>query len=213
MMVLARFLPRDERFFTYFRQAADNAAEVAQALCDLLEEYSNVEHKALRVRNLERRGDEITHQIFRALSSTFVTPLDREDIAGLAGRLDDFVDAIEEATRRIRLYRIDQPTDYARKLARIIDRQAAIIAEAVPLLENRRQWQRLQQYSIDINRLEGEADEVLDQALSRQFDGVSDIDGLIKATRWGEIYQQLEEAADRGEDIADTLESLVVKNA
>ena len=212
-MVLARFLPRNERFFDYFHQASGNAAEVAQALCDLLEDYSDVERKALRVRNLERQGDEITHQIFKALNSTFVTPLDREDIADLSSRLDDFVDAIEEATRRIRLYRIDQPTEHARRLARIIDQQAALIASTVPLLENRRQWDKLLQCSIDINRLEGEADDVLDQALAEQFDGVSDIDGLIKAMRWGEIYQQLEDAADRAEDIADTLERIVVKNA
>ena len=212
-MVLTRFLPRNERFFDYFHQAAGNAAEVAQAVCDLLEDYSDVERKALRVRNLERQGDEITHQIFKALNSTFVTPLDREDIADLSSRLDDFVDAIEEATRRIRLYRIDQPTEHARRLARIIDQQAALIASTVPLLENRRQWDKLLQCSIDINRLEGEADDVLDQALAEQFDGVSDIDGLIKAMRWGEIYQQLEDAADRAEDIADTLERIVVKNA
>jgi uncharacterized protein len=212
-MVLARFLPRDERFFDYFQQAASNAAEVAQELCDLLEHFSDVEGKALRIRNLERHGDDITHQIFKALYSTFVTPLDREDIADLAARLDDFVDAIEEAARRIRLYRINQSTEYARRVANIIDQQAALIASTVPLLENRRRWDKLLQCSIDINRLEGEADEVLDQALAAQFDGVSDIDGLVKAMRWGEIYQHLEEAADRAEDIADTLERIVVKNA
>ncbi len=212
-MVLARFLPRDERFFDYFQQAASNAAEVAQALCDLLEHFSDVEGKALRIRNLERRGDDITHQIFKALYSTFVTPLDREDITDLASRLDDFVDAIEEAARRIRLYRINQSTEYARRAANIIDQQAALIASTVPLLENRRQWDKLLQCSIDINRLEGEADEVLDQALAAQFDGVSDIDDLIKAMRWGEIYQHLEDASDRAEDIADTLERIVVKNA
>lgn len=86
-MVLARFLPRNERFFDYFQQAAENAAEVARALCDLLEHYSDIEQKAHRVRNLERRGDAITHQIFKALYSAFVTPLDREDIADLASRL------------------------------------------------------------------------------------------------------------------------------
>jgi predicted phosphate transport protein (TIGR00153 family) len=212
-MVLARFLPRDERFFDYFRQATENAAEVAQALCDLLENYSDIERKALRIRDLERKGDDITHQIFKALNSTFVTPLDREDIADLATRLDDFVDAIEEAARRIRLYSIDQSNEYARRMAHIIDQQAALIASTVPLLESRRQWDKMLQCSIDINRLEGEADEVLDQALPRQFDGVSDIGGLIKAMRWGEIYQYLEDAADRGEDIADTLERIVVKNA
>ncbi|HZR44542.1 MAG TPA: DUF47 family protein, partial [Ktedonobacteraceae bacterium] len=114
---------------------------------------------------------------------------------------------------RIRLYRINQSTEYARRAANIIDQQAALIASTVPLLENRRQWDKLLQCSIDINRLEGEADEVLDQALAAQFDGVSDIDDLIKAMRWGEIYQHLEDASDRAEDIADTLERIVVKNA
>lgn len=212
-MVLGRFLPRNERFFEYFQQAAENAAEVAQGLCDLLQDYQDVERKAMRVRNLERRGDDITHQIFKALYSTFVTPLDREDIADLAGRLDDFVDAIEEATRRIWLYRMDQPTEQAQRLGRIIDQQATLIASTVPLLENRRQWEKLRQCAIDINRLEGEADDVVDQALAMQFDGVSDIQGIIKAIRWGEIYQQLEDAADRAEDLADTLERIVVKNA
>lgn len=165
------------------------------------------------MRDLEHQGDEITHQIFRALYRTFVTPLDREDIADLAGRLDDFVDAIEEATRWIWLYHIDEPTEHARLLARIIDKQATLIASTVPLLENRKQWDHLLQCSIDINRLEGEADDVLERALMEQFDGVSDIGGLIKAIRWGEIYQHLEDAADRAEDIADTLERIVVKNA
>ncbi|GLV56482.1 hypothetical protein KDH_33230 [Dictyobacter sp. S3.2.2.5] len=212
-MVLVRFLPRNERFFDYFRQAAENSARVAQALCELLENYSDIEQKTRQIQDLERHGDEITHQIFKALYSTFVTPLDREDIANLANRLDDFVDAIEEATRRIRLYRIDQPTEHARRLARIIDQQATIIAETVPLLENKKQWNKLLQCSISINRLEGEADDTLDQALASQFDGVSDMNGLIKAIRWGEIYQHLEEAADRAEDLADSLEGLVAKNA
>lgn len=212
-MVFAHFLPHDERFFDYFHKDVENAAQVAQALCDLLDNYSDVEHKAKHVQELEHQGDEITHQIFKALYSTFVTPLDREDIADLAGRLDDFVDAIEDATRRIRLYRIDEPTEYARRMAHIIDQQARLIASTVPMLEKRRQWDKLLQCSIDINRLEGEADDVLDQALASQFDGVNDIPGLIRAIHWGEIYQELEEATDRAEDIADTLERIVVKNA
>src|SRR5579872_3247852 len=203
-MVLARFLPRDEHFFDYFHDAAGNAAEVAQALIDLLEHYSDVERKARRVRDLEHRGDEITHQIFNALNRTFVTPLDREDIANLAGRLDDFVDTIEQAVRRIWLYRIDEPTEHVRLLARIIGEQATLIASTVPHLQNRRQWDHLLHCTIDINRLENEADEVLDKALMEQFDGVDDIRGLIKSIRWGEIYQDLEDATDRAEDIANT---------
>jgi len=212
-MVLARFLPQNERFFDYFHEVAENAAEVAQALRDLLDHYSEVERKARRVRDLERRGDEITHRIFDAINRTFVTPLDREDISDLASRLDDFVDAIEDATRRIWLYRIDEPTEHARLLARIISDQAALFTSAVPLLENRRQWDHMLHCAIDINRLENEADDVLDQALTELFDGVVDIPGLIKAIRWGEIYQYLEEATDRGEDVANMLERIVVKNA
>ena len=212
-MVLARFLPQDERFFDYFRKDVANVAEVALALRDLFDNYSEVERKARRVKDLEHRGDEITHQIFDALNRTFVTPLDREDITDLAGRLDDFVDTIEQAVRRIWLYRLDEPTEHARLLARIIDDQAKVIAATIPHLENKRQWDHLLQCTIDIQRLENEADDVLDQALMGQFDGVNDIHSLIKGLRWGEIYQDLEDATDRGEDIANTLERIVVKNA
>ncbi|MDQ2907121.1 MAG: DUF47 family protein [Chloroflexota bacterium] len=212
-MVLARFLPRDEHFFDYFHEAAGNAAEVARALSDLLDDYSDVERKARRVRDLEHRGDEITHQIYSALNRTFVTPLDREDIADLSSRLDDFVDTIEQAVRRTWLYRIDEPTEHARLLAHIINEQGMLIASIVPLLKKRKQWDDLLHRTIDIHRLENEADEVLDRALMGQFEGVSDIQGLIKAIRWGEIYQDLEDASDRAEDIANTLEGIVVKNA
>src|SRR5947209_15243404 len=179
-MVLARFLPQDERFFDYFHKAVENAAEVAQALHDLLENYTEVERKARLVRDLEYRGDEITHQIFDALNRTFVTPLDREDIADLAGRLDDFVDTIEQAVRRIWLYRIDEPTGHAQLLARIIGDQAGLIASTVPHLKDRRQWDHLLSCTIEIQRLENEADDALDQALTEQFEGVTDIGGLIK---------------------------------
>jgi len=212
-MVLARFLPQDERFFDYFRQAADNAAETAKALLDLLDHYEDIERKARRVRDLEHQGDEITHQIFDALNRTFVTPLDREDITDLAGRLDDFVDVLEQAVRRIWLYRMEAPTQQARLLARITSEQAAIIASTMPHLANKRQWNHMLQCTIDIQRLENEADDILDQALTAQFDGVSDFAGLIKGIRWGEIYQELEDATDRAEDIANTLERIVVKNA
>ena len=212
-MVLARFLPQDERFFDYFRKAVENAMEVAQALRDLLDNYTEVERKARRVRDLEHRGDEITHQIFDALNRTFVTPLDREDITDLAGRLDDFVDTIEQAVRRIWLYRIDEPTEHARLLARIINDQAILIASTMPHLADKRKWDHMLHCTIDIQRLENEADDVLDRALMEQFEGVDDVRGLIKGIRWGEIYQDLEDATDRAEDVADTLERIVVKNA
>lgn len=178
-MVLARFLPQDERFFEYFQRVASNAAEVAQELYNLLDDYTEVERKTRRVSDLEHLGDEITHQIYDALNRTFVTPLDREDITDLAGRIDDFVDAIEHAARRIWLYRIDEPTEYACTLARIINEQGKLIATTVPHLEHRQQWKHMLQCTIDIQRLENEADDVLDQAVMNQFNDTTDIASLI----------------------------------
>jgi predicted phosphate transport protein (TIGR00153 family) len=212
-MVLARFLPRDERFFDYFRDAAKNAAATAQLLVDLVEHRQDVEQKVRRLRELEHRGDEITHQVFNALNRTFVTPLDREDIRTLASSIDDFVDAIEDVGKRLWIYRIDQTTSYARSLAQIIDEQARVLAEAVPLMERAKDADNLKRQIVVINRLENEADDLLNTALASMFDGADDIPALIKAIRWGELYQQLEEATDRAEDVANTLEGIMLKNA
>lgn len=212
-MVLARFLPRDERFFDYFRDAAKNAADAAQLLLAILEQPDDVERKVRRLRDLEHRGDEITHQVINALNRTFVTPLDREDIGTLASKIDDFVDDIEEVARRIWLYKLPGSTEPARLLARIVQEQTAILAEAVPLLEHAKQHTELLRYTVEINRLENEADDALSQALSTLYEGVTEIPELIKSLRWGELYGMLEDATDRGEDIANTLEAIVLKNA
>lgn len=204
-MVLARFLPRNERFFDYFRDAAGNAREVAHLLVEMLDNYDDVERKVRRMRELERRGDEITHQIYNALNRTFVTPLDREDISALAGRIDDFVDYVEEVARRMWLYRIAQPTEPARLLARIIGEQAVLIGEAIPFLSNLQESDKLLRLVVEINRLEDEADDILNNALAVLYDHAADIPTLIKAIRWGELYQNLEVATDRGEDVANTL--------
>jgi predicted phosphate transport protein (TIGR00153 family) len=212
-MVLARFLPRDERFFDYFRDAANNAAEAAKLLIDLFEHYEDVEQKVRRLREVEHRGDEITHQIFNALNRTFVTPLDREDISALASAIDDFVDAIEEIAKRCWLYRRDGPTTVARSLAGIIGEQARLLAETVPLVERAKDSDALKRQVVVINRLENEADDLLDTALAGVYDGAADIPALVRALRWSELYQKLEEATDKAEDVANTLEGIMLKNA
>ena len=212
-MVLARFLPRDEQFFTYFTDAAANAAEVAQVLAEVVEQGGDIERKVRRLHDLEHRGDEITHQVFSALNSTFVTPLDREDIRGLAGELDDFVDDLEETGARLWLYRLTEPTEPARRLARILREQAGILAEAMPLLENvGKHTAALRRHVVEIHRLENEADDVLNQALATLYDGVADIPALICAMRWGELCGLLEDATDRAEDVADMLEGIVLRH-
>ena len=212
-MVMARFLPRDERFFDYFRDAATNAAEASNQLLDLLQNYQDVERKVRRLRDIEHRTDEITHSIFNALNRTFVTPLDREDIRDLAGELDDLVDMVEEVGKRIWLYRIEQPTEQACMLARIIQEQTEILRNAIPLLEHRKHADTVLRHTVEINRLENEADDVLNDILATVFDGASDIPSLVKAIRWSELYQLLEDATDRAEDVANVLEGIVLKNA
>ncbi|MBI2885602.1 MAG: DUF47 domain-containing protein [Chloroflexi bacterium] len=212
-MVLARFLPQDERFFQFFDDAASNAKEAAQLLVDLVGHYEDVERKVRRMADIERRGDEITHQVFNALNSTFVTPLDREDIRDLASKLDDFVDYIEEAARRMMLYHIEESTELARLLARILSEQADLIAEAVPMLEHTKQRDNLMRHLVEINRLENEGDDLLDRAMSTLYEGIVEVPALIKAMRWGELYQILEDATDRAEDVANTLEAIVLKHA
>ncbi|HUZ01340.1 MAG TPA: DUF47 family protein [Thermomicrobiaceae bacterium] len=212
-MVLARFLPHDEQFFEFFREAAANAVETAQILAELLTSVDDVERKVRHMRDLEHRGDEITHQVYNALNSTFVTPIDRDDIRALASHIDDFVDYIEETGRRVWLYRIEQPTDRATLIGRIIAEQARIMAQAVPRLERAKEREAVLRYAVEINRLENEADDALSQALAVLYDHVTDIPSLIKAMRWGELYQLLEDATDRAENVANTMEGIVLKNA
>ncbi|ACZ37452.1 DUF47 domain-containing protein [Sphaerobacter thermophilus] len=212
-MVLARFLPRDAQFFTLFREAAANAVETAQVLADMLATMEDVDRKARRLRDLEHRGDEITHQVFHSLNSTFVTPIDREDIRDLASQIDDFVDYIEEAGRRIYLYRISERNERATLFGKVLLEQAQILAEAVPRLEHSKERDRVLRYTVEINRLENEADDALSQALAVLYDGVEDIPALIRAIRWGELYQLLEDATDRAESVANTMEGIVLKNA
>lgn len=212
-MVLARFLPRDERFFDFFNQTAKNAAEAAALLLDLIEDYTDVKQKVQRMNELEQRGDEITHQIFNALNRTFVTPLDREDIRNLASTMDDFVDAIEDVAYRMWIYRVEQPSEPARALARIINEQARQLVAAVPLMERTKESEALKRHIVAINEQENEADDVLFGALATLYDAATDIPSLVKAIRWGELYQEMEEATDRGEDVANTLEGIMLKNA
>ncbi|HEY8446208.1 MAG TPA: DUF47 family protein [Thermomicrobiales bacterium] len=211
-MVLARFLPRDEQFFQLFADAARNATEVATLLYEVLKEPPEVERKVRRLRDLEHRGDELTHRIFNALNSTFVTPLDREDIQSLASELDDFVDYVEEIGRRWWLFRCGPAPESAELLARIIREQAQVLEQAMPLLENGRYTEEMRRHIVEIHRLENEADDALDQALAAQFDGVEDIPALIQAIRWGELHHLLEDATDRAEAVANTLEGIVLKH-
>ena len=170
-MVLARFLPRDEQFLTHFAESANNALELARLLTEVIEFGPDTERKVRRLRDLEHQGDDITHRIYQALNSTFVTPLDREDIRSLASTLDDFVDGLEEAGKRIWLYQMGTPPEPVRLFARLLVEQAELLAKGMPDLEQAgKRATQLQRLALELHRLENEADELLNQVLAGVFE-------------------------------------------
>jgi predicted phosphate transport protein (TIGR00153 family) len=213
MLARLRLIPQDERFFDLFNRSAVNTLEGARLLHDLLCNYVDVERKARHLKDIEHTGDEITHEVFRALNRTFVTPIDREDISNLASALDDVIDWIEEVARRIHLYRIDQPTPIARQFSKVLLEQVEQVARAVPLLEDRRQAEALGAATQEIHRLENEADDLLAEAVATLYDGVTEVPQLIKAMRWDDLYQLFEDATDKAEHVATVLSNISLKNA
>lgn len=213
-MVLTRFLPQNEKFYEHFQDAASNALEVAKLLHEVFTNGDDIERKVRRLHDLEHRGDEVTHRVFSALNATFVTPMDREDIAGLASELDEFVDMMEEVGARLWLYKLTDQPEPAQLLTRILIEQATLIETGMMQLpELRKQGQVIKQHAVELHRLENEADDALNNALATLYDGVTEVPELIRSLRWGELFGLLEDATDRAEDIGDRLEGIVAKYA
>ena len=209
-MVRFPFIPREEKFFDLFEESARNLVRAAQLLAQLLEDWEDVEERARQLTELEHHGDNITHRIIAQLHATFVTPIDREDIAQLAERMDDVMDFMEGAAVALVLYKVSQPTERAKELADILIRVTSEVSKAIPRLRHRKQLDQIPGHCIEINRLENEADAVLRSALGELFDHQVDIAEVIK---WREIYEHMENATDRCEDIANVLEGVMIKRA
>jgi len=198
-------------FYDLFEQATSNLVAAAEKLVDLFENYEDVEAKVRQLKDLEHEGDVITHEIIKRVHRTFVTPIDREDITLLAHSLDDVMDFMEAAGRTAFLYHIDQPTERARQLARIVVRMTRKLNEAMPRLRRGDQYAWILKQCVQINSLENEADDVQHAALAELFDLCHM--NACDVIKWREIYDHLESATDRGEDVADVLEGIVLKHA
>ena len=209
---MARFLitPKDTKFYDLFEQDTANLVIAAEKLVDLFNNYEDVEVKARQLKDLEHQGDTITHEIIRRVNLTFVTPIDREDIVLLAHAMDSIMDFMEAAGRTAFLYRITQPTERVRQLAAIIAKMAYTLNDVLPCLRHRDQFKRILEQCVEMNRLENEADDVHHAAMAELFDSGKDATEIIK---WRELYQHMEDATDRGEDVADVLEGIVLKYA
>lgn len=200
-------IPRDNTFFDMFAQMSDNLIAGARTMVNLFADYKDVEAKIAEIRRIERSGDEMTHNILTKLNQTFITPFDREDIHQLASRLDDVLDFLNSAAARIIMYRITNPPPVALDLSRIILLQAQELHRALPLL---RKNGSILTHCVEINRLENEADVISRAAIGQLFDQEKDPINLIKIK---ELIEVLEIATDKAEDVANVLESVVLKNS
>ena len=204
------FIPQEQAFFGLFEQSAQNMVKSAEKLQQLVGTCENVPENVAEITELEHQGDLITHQIIAQLHRTFVTPFDREDIARLAQSLDDVTDFIHAAADSILIYKVDCPTSRAIELADIIVQAAVEVEKAMPQLRRRAELVKILPLCVEINRLENAADRVFRAAMGELFDDNTDMASVIK---WREIYQYMESATDRCEDVANVLEGVALKHA
>jgi predicted phosphate transport protein (TIGR00153 family) len=209
---MARFqiLPIELKFFEWFNKSADNVLEASRLFYALLSDYRNVESRVAQLTELEHRGDFIVHEIMDLLSHTFLTPLEGDEIRALTSSLDDVVDHIEAAADALLLYKVEQPIPEAIQLARLLLDMAEQVAIAVPMIADTKRLPEVHKYTVEINRLENEADRVHRLALARLVEERSD---WFELFRWKEILEIIEEATDRCEDVADVLGVVIQKNA
>jgi len=204
---MVRLIPRDTKFFELFENMASNVTEGARVLHQILQTFENVEAGVQRIKEIEHRGDDMTHAVMTKLNQTFITPFDREDIHRLASSLDDVLDFVNAAGQRLVLYKIRRATSPAAELAGLIVRQSEELTKAVSLLEKNK---HVLEHCVEINRLEDEADSVCRQAIANLFENEKDPIELIKMK---ELYEVLEMATDKAEDAANVLEAVVLKSA
>lgn len=200
---------RDRQFFDLIEQAAANALEISQLLARAVDDLGNAPEHAKAAKELENKGDDYTHKVVELLNRIFVTPLEREDIFALAMDIDDVTDLIEAAMSRMALYGIKDGNGHLRSLARVVGECTEQLFEGVTRLR-KRNLAEIRDYAVRINELENEADAILRQALGELFQGAPDVLHVIKMK---EIYETLEAATDSCEDVANTLESVVMRHA
>jgi uncharacterized protein len=206
---MARFslLPRDQTFFELFIEAGQNAVKAAQLLDEMMQSWPEGEALARDVVEAEHTGDRITHDIIKRLNTTSVTPIDREDIYGLATQMDDIVDYTEEAADFLGLYKIEAPMEQAQALTKVLVASCSQLAMG---LENLPTFKDLDKFWIEIHRLENDGDRLSRDAVASLFR--NGIDPMV-VIRWKDIFSVLEEAIDATENAAQILEGIVIKNS
>lgn len=204
-----KLFPKETDFFEIFDRVALNVSKAATLLVSLMENFENLDEKAKEIYEVEQEGDMLTHDIMKKLNRTFITPIDREDLHSLASRLDDVLDMIWASVDRLTVFKLEESTPEAIVMSRDLLTTTEAVHKAIHKLKEKK-YAHVQEYCIEINRLENRVDRTFRDALGKLFDEIKDPILIIK---WKEIYEHLEDASDRCEDVANILESIVLKHA
>ncbi len=206
-MARLSLLPRDRTFFDLFIEAGENTLKASRLLDQMMATWPDSGELSKQIVDAEQEGDRITHAIIKRLNSTFVTPIDREDIYGLATQMDDIVDYTEEAADFLGLYKIEAPMSQAQELTKVL---VAACEQLAAGLEHLRDFKDLDKYWIEIHRLENDGDRISRDAVASLFS--NGIDPMV-VIRWKDMFAVLENAIDATETAAQILEGIVIKNS
>ena len=204
-----KFIKRDTDFFEIFDAMGKNLISASGKLVTFFEDFSDMESKTKQIKDIEHDNDMLTHEVIRKLNQTFLTPIDREDIHSLASRMDDILDLMWGAVQRAQLFKLKEPTKEAADLARTLAGMIDLVYKTLSHLRQKK-YAYIQDLCVEIHGLENQADEIFRATLGKMFDEMKDPILIIK---WKEIYENLENATDCCEDVANILESFVLKYA
>ncbi len=202
-------VPQEKKFYDFLEQYSDLSRECSGKLMELFKDFEKREELYLDIKIIESKGDDLMHKIVDELNSTFITPIDREDIYELANRLDDILDFNEGVAERVMMFKLEEPTKALNELSDILYQSAKELAAAMPLMRVKKKWPDMKKHLVEINRLENSADRLMRKALVELFETKE----AVEIMKLKEIYEHIEEAIDRCEDVAEIIENLGVKNA
>lgn len=202
-------IPQDKHFFNMLENESSNVLDGSIAFLEMLNNYENIKQKQQKIKDIEHQGDDFVHEIFEELNKTFITPIDHEDISGLASAFDDVLDYIDGTATRFVLYEIEKPEENMIKLAEVIVKQATELNTAICGLRNIKNPKDIEKKCIEVNRLENIADDIYKTSVAQLFKRKD----AIEIMKLKEIYERLEFATDKCEDAANVISDIVVKNS
>jgi predicted phosphate transport protein (TIGR00153 family) len=207
MGFMSWIIPQEKRFFDMIEDQSKNVLEGVDLLIDMLEKYENLEEKRKKIKQTEEAGDTMVHDIFKELNKTFITPIDREDISKLTCSLDDILDNLEAVAERLVLYKVEKPPKYMIEFAQTLHKASKNIHEAISLLRNLKDADTIRDFCMEVNTLENEGDILLRKAMVDLFNGKD----AVEIIKMKELYDDMEAAIDRCEDVADVIGDILVK--